>query len=59
MNKLSFQLVGLLCEKIEINEVINYLYFFCKLSKEDIAKFGFGEGEINESIIKELNWNIF
>ena len=59
MNKLSFQLVGLLCEKMPINEVINYLFYYCKLSKEDIAKFGFGKGEIEDSTIKAMNWNIF
>ena len=59
MEKLSFQLVGLLCEHLEINQVINYLYFFCKLSKEDIAQFGFDLLEIEEAIAKERDWNIF
>ena len=58
-NELSFKLVGLLANKLDWVEVISYLYHYCKLTHQEIAKFGFDEQDILQGIQTKMNWNIF
>lgn len=59
INKLSYKLVGLLAEKLDTTELVNYLYHYCKLTHKQIAKFGFDNQDIINGIKIKMNWEIF